>query len=50
MPPSEFIWLAQSQAMFKEGVSGNIWVRGGNIESSRQSILGSLSYQATLPA
>jgi len=50
MPPSDFIWLAQSQAMFKEGVSDKIWIRGGNIESSRQSILGSLSYQAPLPA
>ena len=49
MPPSEFIWLAQSQAMFKEGVSGNIWVRGGNVESSHQSILGSLCCQASLP-
>lgn len=49
MPPSEFIWLAQSQAMLKEGVSGNIWIRGGNIESSRQSILGSLCCQAPLP-
>lgn len=50
MPPSDFIWLTQSTAMFKEGVSGQIWIRGGNIESSRQSILGSLSCQKPLPA
>ncbi|OHB50848.1 MAG: hypothetical protein A2Y10_15695 [Planctomycetes bacterium GWF2_41_51] len=42
MPPSDFIWLTQNQAVFKEGVSGKIWVSGGNMESSRQSILGSL--------
>ena len=49
MPPSDFIWLTQSQAIFKEGVSGRIWVSGGNIESSRQSVLGSLCCQASLP-
>ncbi len=49
MPPSDYIWLTQSQAMFKEGVSGNIWIRDGNIESSRQSILGSLCCQALPP-
>jgi len=49
MPPSDYIWLTQSQAMFEESISGNIWIRNGNIESSRQSILGSLCCQALPP-
>jgi len=48
MPPSDFVWLTNSQSMFKEGISANIWIKGGDVESHRQSILGSLSCQAPI--
>jgi len=48
MPPSDYIWLAHSQSIFKGGVSGKIWIRGGNTESSPQSIIGSLACETPL--
>jgi hypothetical protein len=40
MPPSDFIWLADQDSMFSNGLSGNIWSRGGKDNNSTQSILG----------
>jgi DNA-binding MarR family transcriptional regulator len=49
MPPSDFIWLTEQSRLFRDGVSAEIWVRGGKIEASPQSILGSLCCRAPLP-
>jgi len=47
MPPSDFIWLANQEKMFSEGLAAEIWVRGGKIESPPQSIIGpNLAIQA----
>jgi len=48
MAPSDFIWLTDKDRMFKDGISSNIWVRGGHIDASPQSILGSLTRRAPL--
>lgn len=40
MPASDFIWLTDQQAMFEQGVSANIWARGGRLDEPRESILG----------
>ena len=48
-PPSDFVWVTSQDKMFKEGISGNIWARGGKAELGLQSILGSLSRPAPLP-
>jgi len=49
-PPSDFIWLTSQERMFVEGMSGDIWVRGGKLESGVQSILGRLSERAPIPS
>jgi hypothetical protein len=41
MPPSGFIWLANQKRMFSDGLSAEIWVRGGKTERPPQSIIGS---------
>lgn len=41
MPPSDFIWLTNQEKMFSEGLSAEIWVRGGKMDQAPQSILGS---------
>ena len=41
--------LTDRDKMFKEGISANIWARGGKQESGLRSILGSLSRPAPLP-
>ena len=41
MPPSDFIWLANQEKMFSDGLSAEIWARGGKMDRSPQSILGS---------
>ena len=49
MPPSDFIWLTEQSRLFPDGVSAEIWVRGGKIEATPQSILGSLCCRTPLP-
>jgi len=41
MPPSDFIWLTNQEKMFSDGLSAEIWVRGGKTDRSPQSIIGS---------
>jgi hypothetical protein len=40
MPPTDFIWLADQYQMFSNGLSAEIWVRGGKDNEKLQSILG----------
>jgi len=40
MPPSDFIWLTDSEQMFSHGLSDKTWARGGNLDTDLQSILG----------
>jgi hypothetical protein len=40
MQPSNFIWLTEQGRMFSEGVSGNIWARGGNLQVLQRPIQG----------
>jgi len=40
MPPSDFIWLTNQEKMFSDGLSAEIWVRGGKTDSPQQSIIG----------
>ncbi len=49
MPPSDFIWLTEQTRMFKDGISAEIWVRGGRLDMPPRSILGSLACRAPLP-
>jgi hypothetical protein len=49
MQPSDFIWVTQKDSMFKDGISADIWARGGRLDASPQSILGRLSCRAPLP-
>jgi len=49
MQPSRFIWLTEQGRMFEDGVSANIWARGGNLLAAQQSILGRLCCKAPLP-
>ena len=48
-PPSDFVWATCQDSMFAEGISGNIWARGGKHDVARQSILGSLAMKAPIP-
>ena len=48
MPPSDFIWLTVADRMFTEGISAQIWVRGGRLDSPSHSILGRWSRRAPL--
>ena len=48
MPPSDFIWLTEQTRMFKDGISAEIWVRGGRLDMPPRSILGSLACRAPL--
>ena len=41
MPPSNFIWLTDQERMFTNGVSADIWVKGGRYEEPTRSVLGS---------
>jgi hypothetical protein len=50
MQPSRFIWLTEQERMFNDGVSANIWARGGNLHATQQSILGRLCCKAPLPS
>ena len=40
MPPTDFVWLAVQDQMFLNGLSAEIWVRGGKDNVTLQSILG----------
>lgn len=40
-PPSDFVWLADRERLLSEGFWAAIWVAGGKITDSAQSILGS---------
>ncbi|MHC4567080.1 MAG: replication-relaxation family protein [Planctomycetota bacterium] len=48
MQPSDFIWVTQKDRMFEDGISADIWARGGQLDTSPQSILGRLSCRAPL--
>ena len=48
MPPSDFIWITEKDRMFAEGISAQIWARGGRSDASPQSILGKLCCLAPL--
>jgi hypothetical protein len=41
MPPSDFIWLKNQEKMFSDGLSAEIWARGGKTDMPPQSIIGS---------
>jgi hypothetical protein len=40
MPPTDFVWVAAQDQMFSNGLSAEIWVRGGKDNEQLQSILG----------
>jgi hypothetical protein len=40
MPPADFIWLADQNQMFSNGIAAEIWVRGGKDDEKLQSIVG----------
>ena len=39
MAPSEFIWVAEQQRMFSQGLADAIWIRGGQMNVPHTSIL-----------
>jgi len=41
-PPSDFIWVTSVEALAAAGLAGEIWYRGGDVNSPLKSILGSL--------
>ena len=46
---TDFIWLTDKNSIIKNGISDKIWIKGGNIENERYSILGpSLTTKAPL--
>jgi hypothetical protein len=49
MEPSNFIWLTEYGRLFADGASAEIWAKGGDLQASQQSILGSLCCRAPLP-
>jgi len=49
MPPSDYIWLTTAQRMFEDGIGGLIWVRGGRLDASLHSILGTRHCRTPLP-
>ena len=49
MQSTDFVWLTEYSRMFPGGVSAEIWARGGDLQASLQSILGSLCCRAPLP-
>ena len=48
-PPSDFIWATCQDSILAEGISGNIWARGGKHDNDPQSILGGLARKAPIP-
>jgi hypothetical protein len=49
MCPSNFVWLTECSRLFPEGVSAEIWAKGGDLNGHQGSILGSLCCKAPLP-
>ena len=49
MEPSNFIWLTEYGRLFADGASAEIWAKGGDLQASQQSILGSLCCLVPLP-
>ena len=47
MLPSDFIWLTDQRQMFKDGLSGKIWYRGGKTAKPLESVMGALSFVST---
>ena len=41
MKSTGFIWLTDKNSVFKNGISDKIWIKGGEIDKERYSILGS---------
>jgi hypothetical protein len=39
-PPSDFVWLTDRDRMFAEGMSADIWARGGKLDAPLESIVG----------
>ncbi len=39
-PPSDFVWLTDRDRMFTDGVSADIWARGGKLGAPLESIAG----------
>lgn len=51
MPPSDFVWSTDQKRMFSQGLSSEIWARGGKHEAPLQSILGAeLARPTPIPA
>ena len=49
-PPSDFVWLSDQDRMFAQGVSADIWARGGKLDAPPESIVGqAMSRVAPLP-
>ena len=49
--PSDFIWLTDRDRMFADGVSADIWARGGKLDAPPDSIVGqTMSCVTPLPA
>lgn len=44
--PSDFVWVTDLERLASEGISGQIWLRGGKYEASRSSMLGSLGFRS----
>lgn len=42
-PPSDFVWITDSERISDSGIRGKIWARGGNEEIAPDSILGRLA-------
>jgi len=40
MPPSDFIWITDQNHVFSQGISAEIWARGGRYHKPPESILG----------
>ena len=48
-PPSDFVWLSDRDRMFAQGVSADIWARGGKLGAPPASIIGkTMSHAAPL--
>lgn len=47
--PSNFVWLTECSRLFPDGISAEIWTKGGDLHGPPRSILGSLCCQAPLP-
>ena len=48
-PPSDFVWVTSEERMFAEGISGDIWSRGGQTDGAPESILDGLARRIPLP-